>query len=111
MADATYVHGTQDKIDYTPTSATDAGTVIVQGDLVGITNLDIEADRLGALSISGVWDITKDTSTAHTVGQKVYWDDTNKKLTTTASGNKRIGTVLEAADAAAETARVLLVTV
>ena len=35
----------------------------------------------------GVMDIAKTTGEAWTQGQLLYWDNTNKKLTTTASGN------------------------
>ena len=35
--------------------------------------------------------VPKTTGTAISVGVKVYWNDTDKKITTTASGNKHVG--------------------
>lgn len=43
-----------------------------------------------------------------TVGAKVYWDDTNKNVTTTSSGNSLIGAVAEAAGSADTVGYVLL---
>ncbi len=35
----------------------------------------------------GLWTLPKATGEAWTIGAKLYWDDTNKRFTTTASGN------------------------
>ena len=43
-----------------------------------------------------------------TIGAKVYWDDTNKNVTTTASGNSLIGGVAEAAASADTVGYVIL---
>lgn len=89
---------TGEQIDYTPGAETSGGTVIVQNEMVGVTNRDIEANELGALAITGVFEFAKTTGvgTAISTGQIVYWDDTNKVATTNdASGtNKRIGMVV-----------------
>ncbi|WP_342249377.1 DUF2190 family protein [Sphingomonas sp. OTU376] len=39
----------------------------------------------------GVMDIAKTTGEAWTQGQKLYWDNAAKKLTTTAAGNTLVG--------------------
>lgn len=44
----------------------------------------------------GVFELTKVGSQAWAVGAVVYWDDTNKRCTTTASGNMLIGAAVEA---------------
>ncbi len=86
-------------IDYTPGAAVAAGDVIVQGELVGVARTPIAANALGSLAVEGVFDFTKaaGASTALTVGANVYWDDTNNRVTTTATGNKLIGKVVKAA--------------
>ena len=86
-------------IDYTPTADTPAGTVVVQNDLVGITKLDIPADQLGALSVSGVFAVAKATGGGEAIaaGIKVYWDDTAKVATATAAGNTYLGKVASGA--------------
>ncbi len=99
-------------VDYTPASAVAAGAVVVQGDLVGVANLDIPANTQGALAVVGVFDFPKATgaSTAITAGATVYWDvaDGQAKEDSESGANKLAGkAVLDAADADA-TVRVRL---
>ena len=46
-------------VDYRPTEAVAAGDVIVQGSLVGVARLDIEAGTLGSLAVVGIFDAPK----------------------------------------------------
>lgn len=90
MAQATAVHGDPIFADYTPGSAVSAGDVVVQNNLPGVAHVDIAASELGALAVfGGVYLCTGDA--AISVGKKVYWDDTNNKVTETSSGNKGFG--------------------
>jgi predicted RecA/RadA family phage recombinase len=97
-----------DAIDHTPGSTVTAGDVVVQGDLVGVAKKDIAANVLGALAVTGVFDFAKSAGVAYTVGQILYWDDTNNVVTTTATGNKQIGKVVRAAASADTLVRVRL---
>lgn len=111
MATAVFRHD-GGSIDYTPGAAVAAGDVVVQGELVGVAKLDIQANRLGALAVQGVFDLPKATGggTAITAGANVYWDVAEQvaKEDDEAGANKLIGkTVLAAADADA-TVRVRL---
>ncbi len=98
MAQATFVHEGA-SIDYTPGAAVAAGDVVVQGELVGVAKTPIAASTLGSLAVDGVFDFAKATGggTAITAGANVYWDNTNKVATTTATGNKLIGKCVKAA--------------
>ena len=109
MVKAQYIHK-GDAIDYTPTVDVPAGAVVVQGELVGITKLDIPANTLGALATTGVFDVVKatGTGTAIVAGANCYWNATTQQATTTATGNKLIGKCIRAASDADETVRVLL---
>jgi predicted RecA/RadA family phage recombinase len=107
MPQATFVHEGC-SVDYTPGGDVAAGDVVVQGDLVGVTKVEIKAGKLGALSVDGVFDFAKNTGVAYTVGQLLYWDDTANVVTTTATGNKLIGKVVRAAASADTTVRVRL---
>jgi predicted RecA/RadA family phage recombinase len=107
MAEATYVQPGE-SIDYTPSTNVALGTVVVLGDLVGVTKRDIRANELGALALSGVFDVAKGTSEALAVGTTVYWDDTNHRLTATAGSHKRFGNVVRAAAADDPTVRARL---
>lgn len=104
--DAKYVQP-GDSIDYTPTSAVPAGSVVIQGGLVGVAKLDIAANTLGALAVAGMFDFKK-TTVAITAGAKVYWNTTSSFATNVASGNTYIGIAAEAVASAGATVKVLL---
>ena len=101
---ARFIHDGK-SVDFFPVADIAAGTVIVEGDLVGVTKLDIEAGRLGALAVVGVFDVAKGNS-AITLGSKVYWDQAAKQAVTTATGNKLLGIAIQAAEATDGTVRV-----
>ena len=107
MAQATFVQDGE-SIDYTPGADVAAGDVVVQADLVGVAKLDIKANKLGALTVDGVFDFAKATGvgTALAVGSTVYWDDTANVATSTSAGNKLLGKVAKAAADADTTVRV-----
>jgi predicted RecA/RadA family phage recombinase len=109
MATAQFIHD-GNTLDYTPSANVSAGDVVVQGDLVGIAKLDIAAGALGALAVTGVFDVPKASGagTAIAAGAKVYWNATNKQATTTATGNKYLGKSVRAAADADATVRVRL---
>jgi len=94
-------------IDYTPTNDMTAGTVVVLGDRVGVSIVDIPANVLGALQVVGVFDFAKDTTVIPLYG-KVYWDAAAKKATVTATGNTLLGIALSAAVATDSIVRVRL---
>lgn len=107
MPQATYVQD-GDAIDYTPGAAVATGDVVVQGDLVGVVKRPLAANETGAIEVEGVFDFSKATNVAYTVGTILYWDDTNNLVTTTATGNKQVGKVVRAAATADTTVRVRL---
>lgn len=94
-------------IDYVPTTATPAGSVIIQGQLVGITKRDIEADQLGTLHLTGVYDVVK-AAVAVTAGAAVFWDAEANHATTVATDHAALGVAILPAGAADATVRVLL---
>ena len=97
-------------IDYTPSGAVAAGDVIVQGDLVGVAKNAIAANVKGALSVAGVFAFPKATTStsALTVGTKVYWNDSSDIVSTSSGDGKYIGKVVKAAAAADTTVDVLM---
>ena len=109
MATAQFIHD-GNTLDYTPGANVSAGDVVVQGDLVGIAKLDISAGAIGALAVTGVFDVPKASGagTAIAAGAKVYWNAANKQATTTATGNKYLGKSVRAAADADATVRVRL---
>lgn len=96
-----------DSIDYTPSAAVSAGDVVVFGTIIGIAKLDIAANTLGALAVDGVFSIAKGTG-AITAGAAVYWDSTNKVITTTSNNNTVAGVAVAAAASDSDTVLVLI---
>lgn len=78
-----------------PYDVTSGGGLLV-GALFGVAGGDALAGETVETSLVGVFDLTKAASQAWSVGDKVYWDDTNKVATKTATGNTLIGVAIEA---------------
>jgi predicted RecA/RadA family phage recombinase len=94
-------------IDFFPDTNISAGSVIVQGSLVGVTKLDIPAGRIGAVHVVGVYDIVKNNA-AIPLGSKVYWDVTAQQAVLTSTGNTLLGVAVVAAAAEDSLVRVRL---
>ena len=89
--DARYVQR-GDAIDHTPMADVAAGDVVVVGKLVGVAKLDIKAGELGALALTGVYEMTKNAGVAFAVGMEVAWDAANRKAVAAGtSGSVKIG--------------------
>ena len=90
--DARYVQR-GDAIDYTPMADVAAGDVVVlAGKLVGVAKLDIKAEELGALALTGVYEVAKATGFAVAAGGEVGWDAANKKAVAAGtSGSVKLG--------------------
>ena len=96
-------------IDYTPSSDVAAGTVVVQGNLVGIALQPIAANTKGALAVQGVFDVAKASATEFTAGANVYWNDTNNvAVAADGGGHKLLGKAVAAAESGAVLVRVRL---
>lgn len=71
-----------------------SGAPVMVGAIFGVANHDALSGKDLELSRGGVYALPKAASQAWTVGQKVYFDATNKVLTSTASGNTLVGAAL-----------------
>lgn len=71
------------------------------GQLFGVAVSDAANGADVPLKVTGVFDLTKIGSQAWTVGALVYWDNTNKRCTTVATGNLLVGAVAVAVSNAA----------
>lgn len=104
MAEATFRHGDPVMVDYTPASGNiSAGQVVVVGSVTAntsgtgalamIAHRDITNNTLGSLACgNGIYDVTNLNNAAN--GAKVYWDDTNNKVTTVSTNNAVFGWVV-----------------
>tara|TARA_R100000808_G_scaffold14435_1_gene34108 strand:- start:549 stop:908 length:360 start_codon:yes stop_codon:yes gene_type:complete len=76
--------------DHTPTTALDAGEIVVIAGVVGLCMSEIKANKTGSLLLGNQTVRAKlasiKASTSFTDHDKVYWDSTNEEFTT-ASGD------------------------
>ena len=106
--DARYVQR-GDAIDHTPMADVAAGDMVVLGKLVGVAKLDIKAGELGALALTGVYEVAKASGTAFAAGMEVGWNPTDKKAVAAgASGSVKMGHAVALAGAADPTVFVRL---
>lgn len=73
-----------------------SGAGVAVGNLFGVANGDAQTGKPVVLSTVGVFDLPKTTANDITVGAALYWNDTAKEVTTTASGNTKIGVAIAA---------------
>lgn len=79
-------------------AAVTAGTMVKVGSRVGVCAVDIANGATGAVALSGVFNsIPKLSTDVVAVGAVLYWDDTNKRLTLTATSNTLAGFAYAAA--------------
>lgn len=71
-----------------------SGDGLLVGSLFGIATHDAASSAEVETQLTGVVDMAKAASQAWTVGAKVYWDNTAKVATTTATNNTLIGVAL-----------------
>lgn len=93
-------------IDYTPGTAVTSGSMVLVGTRVGVAPSDIPAATPGTLRVTGVFTVTKLTSDNVAQGAALYWDNTNKRLTTTSAGNTYAGWAHAAAGTSATTVNI-----
>lgn len=74
-----------------------AGQGVVSGRRFGVAITAIANGASGACQRTGVVNLAKTSANTFAVGDPVYWNDTTKAVTSTASGNRNIGTAEVAA--------------
>jgi len=80
-----------DSADFTPAADVSAGDILTQGKMVGVAKLDIKAGELGALALTGVYEVVKGDGSFEP-GDEVGWDKTNEKaVVATTAGCVKIG--------------------
>ncbi len=86
--------------------AVTSGQGVLIGALFGIAAYDAAISNTVEIQTEGVFDITKEPALAISAGARVFWDNTNRRITTTATGNYQVGIATLAALAADTTVRV-----
>lgn len=78
------------------------GAIFAVAQTSAVSGAEVEAKRKGVFTLPA---LSTDTAS---VGAKLYWDNTNKRLTTTSSGNTLVGAATAAKASGDTTARILL---
>ena len=98
-----------DVLVLTPAAAVAAGVGYQFGTgLFGIAINDVAISTLGAFAVEGVWEIAKTSALAISVGDRVFWDSTNKVVNKTSAGQQCVGIAVEAAANPSATVKVRL---
>ncbi len=85
-----------------------AGQGVLVGALFGVAATDGVQNAVIEATTQGVFDLTKEPALAITAGTRVFWHNTNRRITTTATSNFQVGIATTAALAADTTVRVWL---
>ena len=92
-----------------PYAVSSGGGALI-GSIFGVAANDYANGEEGEFQVVGVFDLVRESgaSTAWTAGTLIYWDNTNKRTTKTATSNKLIGVAAKAAADGDATGRVRL---
>lgn len=78
-----------------PYNVSSGGGMLV-GSIFGVATETALSGATVEAALEGVFDLAKTAAEAWTQGAVLYWNDTTKALTTTASTNKRVGYAAQA---------------
>ena len=98
-----------DVLDLAPTAAVASGIGHLFGvGLFGVALGDVASGVVGAFRTEGVVSIGKTSALAIAVGDRVYWDATNKVVNTTATAQQCVGIAVAAAANPSATVKIKL---
>lgn len=87
-----------DVLTLTPAAAVDSGVGYLFGAaLFGVATNDVAANAPGEFKTDGVVEIAKTSALAISVGDRLYWDATNKCVNKTTASQECVGVAVEAA--------------
>ena len=85
-----------------------SGQGMLVGAFFGVAAMDAAQNATVECETRGEFDLPKEPALAISQGARVFWDNTNRRLTTTATSNFQVGICTVAALAADATVRVML---
>ena len=95
-------------VDHAPTAQRLAGAATLIGTMLGVAVSDVAANVPGVFRIRGVFTLPKLSTDVVAQGVLLYWDDANRRLTVTASGNTLVGKAYAAAGSGEATVAIKL---
>ncbi|MCK4164283.1 DUF2190 family protein [Ralstonia pseudosolanacearum] len=97
-----------DTLTLTAPYAVNAGDAVLVGKIFDVAIASIAAGADGEFVTEGVFDLPALGTDTPAQGAVLYWDSTNKRLTTTATSNTRVGVATAAKAAGGTTVRIKL---
>ena len=85
-----------DTITLTAPYTVTSGDGLLVGSIFGVATGDAANGETAETALVGIFDLNKVASQAWSAGDKVYWDNTNREATKTATANTLIGVATEA---------------
>jgi predicted RecA/RadA family phage recombinase len=92
-----------------PSGGVTSGLAYKIGSIICIAAVSAAAGAIFAGYTQGVYDVVSDTGTAWAEGDLVYWDNTNKVFTKTATSNTKAGVAATAKASGTAVGRVKLI--
>lgn len=86
-----------DRLQYTAGADITSGSGVLVGVRLGVAATDIANGAVGILAMCGVFELPKLSTDVVAQGALLYWDNTNKRLTVTATSNTLAGYAFAAA--------------
>lgn len=91
-----------------PYAVASGAGALVNTHVFGVALETLASGASGEFAVEGVWDIACLSTDVIAQGAQVYWDNTNKRCTATATSNTLIGVATTAKGSGATTVRVRL---
>ena len=88
-----------DTISFPAPYAVESGAGALIGAVFGVSLAKLANNEVGQFGLKGVAQLPKATGAAANLGAKAYWNDTNKNVTASSSGNTLIGVFVPATPA------------
>lgn len=95
-------------IDFTAAAALASGAGVLIGKRLGVALGAVANGAQGVAQVTGVFSLPKLSTDVVTQGAELYWDDTNKRLTLTATANTLAGYAWAAAGNGETTVKIKL---
>ena len=94
-----------DKLTVTAPYSVTSGQGVLVGSLFGVAQHDAANGAPVVIDRNGVWDLPKEAPLVISQGDRLFWDNTNRRLTKTATRNFQVSVATGAALSADTTVR------
>ncbi|MFO1156631.1 MAG: DUF2190 family protein [Rhodospirillales bacterium] len=91
-----------------PTGGVTSGVGVLIGTLFGVATVTAAEGAAAAIITAGVVDIAKTSALAISVGDRLFWDDTNKVVNKTTTAQQQVGVAVAAAANPSATVKMLI---